>query len=265
MLPVIEMFCSIQGEGKYAGIPSFFIRVSGCNLRCCFKDSICDTAYSSFNPEKSNYTDNDQIVESFNKLKKQYSNVKHLVITGGEPMLYKKDLEYVLSKIYNPDIIVTIETNGTLPPLNPLNNQFRVDLYSISPKLSTSVAKDNKILTDEQIQHHNELRINYTNLFKYITQTREYQFKFVYSGPECEQEILDLYKKLSEFINKGDSCEFEYWIRNHPMKNTMLMPEGINDEQLTKNRQDCVQVCIKNGWKYTDRLHIIIWGTKRGV
>ena len=53
--PVIEMFTSIQGEGKWTGSPSFFVRVSGCNLRCCFKGSICDTPYSSYNPEKTPY------------------------------------------------------------------------------------------------------------------------------------------------------------------------------------------------------------------
>ena len=141
MLPVIELFTSIQGEGKYSGVPSHFLRVSGCNLRCVFKDTVCDTPYSSFKPEKSLYKTMDDLVKAFKDLQTQYPNVKHLVVTGGEPLLYKKDLEEFLSLVYEDDMVITIETNGTLPILNPLGNKYRIALYSVSPKLSTSVGK----------------------------------------------------------------------------------------------------------------------------
>ena len=140
MLPVVEMFSSIQGEGKYTGVPSFFIRVSGCNLRCVFKDSRCDTPYTSFEPEKTPYKEMQELVEAFKEMRNNSPRTKHLVITGGEPLLYKKDLEEFLSYVYEDEMVITIETNGTMPILNPLAKNFKVDLYSVSPKLSTSVA-----------------------------------------------------------------------------------------------------------------------------
>ena len=100
-LPVVELFHSVQGEGIYTGVPSIFLRVTGCNLRCVFKDSICDTSYTSFNPEKPIFADMDQLEFAIGTLKAQYPNTKHLVITGGEPMLYK----------YTADIIEYIDKN----------------------------------------------------------------------------------------------------------------------------------------------------------
>ena len=76
------MFVSTQMEGSLSGVPSIFLRVSGCNLTCCFKNSRCDTPYASFNPEKSKYKSIDEIVTEFNKLREKYPKVKDLVITG---------------------------------------------------------------------------------------------------------------------------------------------------------------------------------------
>src|SRR5256885_2235085 len=77
-LPIAETFLSIQGEGKLAGTPSFFIRVSGCNLRC----SWCDTPYASWNPEGSPRTIDSLIDEA------RASGARHAVLTGGEPMIF---------------------------------------------------------------------------------------------------------------------------------------------------------------------------------
>ena len=98
MLKVNEMFCSIQGEGIYTGVPSFFVRTVGCNLKCVFKNSTCDTPYTSFNPEKPMYDDWDGLMEGFKALINDHPIVNHLVVTGGEPLLQKKDLEEFLSK-----------------------------------------------------------------------------------------------------------------------------------------------------------------------
>lgn len=269
MLPVIELFTSIQGEGKYSGVPSHFIRVSGCNLRCVFKDSVCDTPYSSFHPEKSPYKSMDDIVKAFKEQQEKYPKVKHLVITGGEPLLYKKELEEFLSRVYDDEMVVTIETNGTLPILNPLGHNYRVDLYSVSPKLSTSVGepgmKGDYEYTQEMRDRHENTRMNYQNLVNIVMRSFDYQFKFVYSGPECEDEIIRIYKEMGKLVRKEDDLVYKFYIKHHPNKHTMLMCEGISASQLDNHSKEAAEVCIKRGWTYTDRLHIRIWDNKRGV
>lgn len=258
-LPICEMFVSTQMEGSLSGIPSIFLRVSGCNLRCCFKNSRCDTPYASFNPETSKYNSIEDLVKAFKDLRKQYPKVKDLVITGGEPLLYADAIDEFLSKVFTSDLIVTIETNGTLPPLK----SNYVSLYSISPKLSTSMCKETSdILTPSQIEHHNNTRINIPNLVKLVVDKfTEFQLKFVYSGEECIAEIEEIINNIAntQEIMTPESC-LEY-INDC----VMLMPEGMDDETLQKSRQECVAKCIEKGWRYTDRLHIIVWGNKRGV
>ncbi len=266
MLKVNEMFCSIQGEGIYTGVPSFFVRTVGCNLKCVFKNSTCDTPYTSFNPEKPMYDDWDGLMEGFKALINDHPKVNHLVVTGGEPLLQKKDLEEFLSKASQlRDFTITIETNGSLPMLNPMGKGYKVDLYSVSPKLSSSVDWDCKFLTEQQRDHHNSTRINYKNLYDIIRYSKNYQFKFVYSGPECIDEIKDIYSKIANFVNKEDDCSFEFWIRRHPNKFTQLMPEGTTNDLLKDIQLECVNACIENSWRFADRLHIRIWGDKRGV
>ena len=269
MLPICDLFVSLQGEGSWAGVPSIFIRVSGCNLRCVFKGSICDTPYSSFSPEKSSFTEDD-----VKKIIKDNPQVDHIVITGGEPLLYKKELEQLLTDIWEDRFVVTIETNGTMPILNPLTNKFTVSLYSVSPKLHTSIAKagehvmtpkGEKIFGTEEVERLDNTRINIKTLIDIVMQSNDYQFKFVYSGPECIDEIEDIYKKMLGAVEKTNIRSSINYYRNHkPEDHTMLMPEGITDEQLQKNRLEMADVCIKKGWRYTDRLHILIWGDKRG-
>lgn len=268
MLSICEMFGpTIQGEGHFAGVPSYFIRTTGCNLRCVFKDSICDTAYSSFKPEKPLYQTMDELVSEFKKITEGHDRVNHIVITGGEPLLQREGLKEFLTEIFKirKDWVVTIETNGTLPILDVLSKDYKISLYSVSPKLGTSVDTERKFLTDEQAEHHNKTRINYKVLFNIVTSGIPYQFKFVYSGPECVDEIKDIYCHMATFINKGDDNELSYWMRNHPNKNTMLMPEGITKDQIDAHCLPTMEAAIANDWMYTDRLHIRAWGDKRGV
>ena len=267
MLQIIEMFASIQGEGSRAGRPCFFIRTTGCNLRCVFKDSICDTAYSSFQPEKPIFKTEEELVNAFTDLTKKHPNINDLVITGGEPLLQREGLKEFLTDIFKirKDWVVTIETNGSLPILDVLSPDYKISLYSVSPKLATSVDKELKFLTKEQAEHHDKTRINYKNLFNVVTSGVPYQFKFVYSGPECIEEIKNIYRKLSSFVDPGDSNEVRYWQRNNPNKNTWLMPEGIHKEQIDKICYETAEAAIANDWAYTDRLHIRIWDDKRGV
>lgn len=263
MTPFCDLFVSIQGEGKYMGVPSVFIRVSGCNLRCVFKDSICDTPYSSFKPEKTKYVIDDVI-----NFVKDHKRINHVVITGGEPLLYANDSDFrTLIKTLNQlEKVITIETNGTQPMLDPLN--FKVALYSVSPKLSTSVCPGDMMekygLTKEQVEKHNKSRINIDVLMKIALYSNDYQFKFVYSGKDCLNEIDDIYKRLAAKISNEEEFTRKYYFHNHPNKHTMLMPEGITTDAIGKNGEEIANICIERGWQYTDRLHIRLFGDKRG-
>lgn len=270
-LPICEMFTSIQGEGSRAGYPAIFIRVSGCNLRCVFNNTICDTAYSSFVPEKSSVTF-DEAVEYCTC---QNPNIEDIIITGGEPMLYKDQVISFIREVskyknkYGKPTVFTIETNGTLPVISDADVPESILLISCSPKLSTAFkvkpGKDIKIpggdkikFTEEQIQQYDSRRINLDVLVQTIAEhiTNPVQFKFVYTNEDTELEI----KTLLDFIKSkckdtGITPEYDVY----------LMPEGLNEKTLQLTRKATVDACIRNGWKYTDRLQIIIWGNQRGV
>lgn len=291
-LPIIELFTSIQGEGLYAGVPSVFVRVTGCNLRCIFKNSICDTPYSSFNPEKPKFTVEDVAKEFIN-----HPKVNHLVITGGEPTLYDLDgfleeLYHILDKemgcAYAYNIEVTIETNGT----NKISKRLLNDLglISVSPKLSTSCVSEDIIkkleeipeseaghrpdfmiplgnkrfqeVTVEQLRNHNKNRINIDVLTDFAEAFADVQYKFVYSGPESEKEILEIRENIvNELFHRNPQQLND--IREFVNGCIWLMPEGIDSERLSETAKEAVEVCIRNGWHYTDRLHIRIWGNER--
>lgn len=260
MLPICDLFVSIQGEGKYMGVPSIFVRVSGCNLRCVFKGSVCDTPYSSFKPEKSKYT-----LDDVAKVIKDNPQVEHVVITGGEPMLYRDDIEFqALVCILCKNKQITIETNGSLPPIDYDLAGYSNILYSVSPKLSTSVGKAGQTigditLTKEMVERHDKTRINIENLSNYIFNGEDCQLKFVYSGKECIKEIESLIDDIVKYVD----TESDY-NRQYINSKVMLMPEGITEEMLAEKRKEIAEVCIEKGWTYTDRLHIMIWGDKRG-
>lgn len=267
--PVLEMFVSIQGEGRFTGYPSLFVRLGGCNLRCVFGNSRCDTPYSSFELDKPICTTVKEAVAKAESLLMANPHVEHIVITGGEPMLYKDAIKEFLDGDLGGKVI-TIETNGTLPALMTWENsnecEVGVDLWSVSPKLSTSVDKNLKYLTPEMRDNHDRIRINIDNLASYydsmkatqeeIAESATLQFKFVYSGPDSVTEIENILEQIAVKTNTRVEWLSEY---------VMLMPEGTTNDQLSAISQECAQVCINKGWTFCDRLHIRIWGDKRGV
>ena len=119
---IAEIFHSIQGEGLLAGVPSIFIRTSGCNLRCHW----CDTPYASWKPEGPEMS----IEEILKKISEW--NCHHIVLTGGEPMI-APDLPELATALKKQKKHITIETAGTIPP-----NGIPCDLASLSPKLTNS-------------------------------------------------------------------------------------------------------------------------------
>ena len=274
ILPINEIFQSIQGEGKRAGVPSIFVRVSGCNLRCCFRNpdggvTTCDTPYTSHSPEKPKSMSVKDAVGKVKELLGYYPEVRHIVLTGGEPLLYQDGIVALLDELdkEREDLKITIETNGTITP--NLNLLGRINLWSVSPKLSTSAYFIEGCGVPKALQdQHNKLRINSEALRAIVEDGYDCQFKFVWTGPECEKEI-DLI--ISDILNV-DPKHFLGWETTpedkktcERMMNITLMPQGITPEEISANSQEMVDCCLQRGWRYSDRLHIRLWGNKRGV
>lgn len=288
-IEVNEIFTSIQGEGKFTGYPSTFIRLTGCNLRCVFAGgSICDSAYTSHRPEPANFHTVEEVLREVKKQTKEAGlKIKHIVITGGEPMRQQPGIQALIKELKDnpeeylghediPDI--TIETNGTYKNTHLFNDPIwlnYVDLFSISPKLSTSEAFETvendpikKIPLKAQERHKRD-RINYPAIYSYFLYGEDVQLKFVYSNKSNIEEIEEWLKGLINYIDNFEEqtgrCMSKEDIEEWVYSKVMVMPEGETVEQITKKSQELADICIREGWKFTDRLHIRIWGDKRAV
>ena len=242
--PIGEIYTCLQGEGKYIGIPHILIRVTGCRLRCQFADSFCDTPYASWKPEKGKFTLDDIV-----KFYEEKPNVKHTMITGGGPTIHPELLQElcIIGKKYNH--IITIETEGSEFV------QTVADCISLSPKLSNSTPKPgtwmdyaNREVTEKDKRLHEKWRCNYEAMEQLIYNHPDYQLKPVISSWNDLQEL--------------DYIQDELGIPNNKV---WLMPEGLTPEQLKERRVWLMDICQKQGYNYSDRLHIIAYGDIRGV
>lgn len=238
-LPVSETFASIQGEGVLAGVPSFFVRLSGCNLRCAW----CDTPYASWNPEGASRPIDALIAQA------RASGLRHAVVTGGEPLMFP-GVTALTAGLAAAGFHVTIETAGTLAP--PVTAQ----LMSISPKLanSTPTPEQARALTvldaDAWPQRHEQRRLNLhalqTLLDRFPAPAR--QLKFVVARPDDLPEIDALLARLRG-LTPGD---------------VLLMPEGVTPGQGPAHAW-IVRACLQRGWRFCPRLHIELFGHTRGT
>ena len=171
-MKIAEIFYSIQGEGSLAGVPSIFVRSSGCNLRC----SWCDTPYTSWKPEGENCT-LDEILAQVSSYP-----AKHVVVTGGEPMIAPEIVPLTV-RLRERGLHITIETAGTV--FEPVT----CDLMSISPKLSNSTPEGS------WAQQHERLRIQ-PEVLRRLMDAYEYQLKFVVAKPEDLDEIRAILLQL---------------------------------------------------------------------
>jgi len=222
---IAEIFYSLQGEGSLIGVPSVFVRTSGCNLRCTW----CDTPYTSWAPEGEERS-LDSIVEEVNRY-----GASHVVITGGEPMIAPEigELTHRLSQH------VTIETAGTV------DTHVRCDLMSISPKLANSTPYERD--GGRWAQQHERLRYQ-PEILKRLIQLYSYQLKFVI----VEEGDLAQVRAIVEEIGAARS-------------RVLLMPEGIDPAVLAERGRWLAEVAKREGFRFTPRLHIQLWGNRRGI
>lgn len=269
IFPVIELFKSIQGEGVFTGHPSIFVRVTGCNLRCVFNGSECDTPYTSHRPEKARYSFDDTV-----EFIRENCSIRHIVITGGEPLLYMEGLNLLvdmIGRVYaesgNAKPVVTVETNGTLPiDFDCYGHLRNISLWSISPKLESSEPHEWDGVSAEWVKRHRDTRYDrkiFTGNIRslLVNGNTAVQLKFVYTGRECVDEIKRNYLSLAEEIAGelyGNSLPLAERIT------VMLMPEGTSPVDIAAKRDEMIEYCISEGWVYCTRLHISLFGNERG-
>ena len=244
---ISEIYLSRQGEGRLVGIPSVFVRTSGCNLRCSF----CDTPFTSWNPE-GDQQDIGEIVAAVQRAAKgqlppridQFedgfeSPAKHVVITGGEPML-AKGIESLCEQLSKLGFHITIETAGTL------DRDLACDLMSISPKLSNSVPSIER--AGSWAAKHESTRYR-PEVVAALIQRHDYQLKFVVADQSDVEEIEGYLKEVGE-VDRAK---------------VLMMPEGIDAETLRDRGSWLESLAAERGFAFCPRLHIAWYGNKRAT
>jgi 7-carboxy-7-deazaguanine synthase len=223
-LRIAELFYSIQGEGALVGVPSFFIRTSGCNLRC----SWCDTPYTSWQPEGVDMS-LDRILDEA-----RAHPARHVVVTGGEPMI-APEIGPLTERLREAGLHITVETAGTV--FKPVS----CDLMSISPKLANSTP------AGPFAAQHERVRIQ-TGVLAELILRYDYQLKFVIETPTDVSEARDLVGSLVADPER-----------------VILMPEGTEPLRLRERALWLAEICKEEGYRFSPRLHVDLWGSRRGV
>jgi len=224
---VNEIFYSLQGEGFLAGVPSVFVRLAGCPLRCRW----CDTKYAWADEAGRQHTVND-VVQSVQK-----KRCKHVVITGGEPMI-QPDLPKLVRELKAAGKHITIETAGIayIPDMP-------CDLMSISPKLSNSVPEDAKLAAS-----HEDSRLDLAVLGELIAHYN-HQLKFVVDSANDLTEIQEILDRVGD-LDAGK---------------VMLMPQAATREELLAKSPAVADMCKLVGFAFSQRLQVLLWNNQRGT
>ena len=229
---ISEIFYSIQGEGELTGVPSVFVRTSGCNLRC----SWCDTPYASWSPEGPEMGIEDIVAEV------DKHPTRYVVLTGGEPMV-AKGIRDLASRLRAMGKHITVETAATVAPAG-----IACDLASLSPKLCNSTPQE-RTIEPAWIQRHEERRLRPDIIRDWIN-GYHHQLKFVVTNDSQISEIEALLTEVGETVAP---------------ERVQLMPEGRTVDELRHKAVSLLDLCKEKGYRYCNRLHIELFGNTRGT
>ena len=228
MLGVNEIYGpTFQGEGPSTGRRCAFLRLTGCNLTCAW----CDTPYTwDWNGVNGTVYDRDKEtrwmhVDDVWQQLRTYSTPL-IVISGGEPMMQQEALEPLVYTLTGQGVDVEIETNGTIAP------RITPTRFNVSPKLANSGVLKRKAIKP-------------VNLSQYVGRAI---FKFVC---QSEGDLHEVQSILDEVGIPDDAV----WI----------MPEGRDPITLSTHTDRLAEAVVQRGWNITPRLHVMIWGHRRGV
>lgn len=240
-----EIFHTLQGEGPSAGCPAVFIRASRCNLHCVW----CDTDHT-WNFVGTPWPHRKDSEPGYSKIRKDEATVEttpaeaarailafscpRVVITGGEPLLQQDAFLAVIEAVRAglPGCAFEVETNGTRLPSPAFG--AAVDQFNVSPKLANSGVPEAQRLVPEVLAH--------------FAASPKAWFKFVVARPEDLVEIRSLATR-----------------HRMPPERVLLMPEGRDPAALDRTAAWLANACRDLGYRYADRLHVRLWGDRRGV
>ncbi len=228
-----EAFVSLQGEGLLAGVPSTFVRASGCNLRCAW----CDSPKTSWEPTGEG-------VELSELIAACRKGPRHVVLTGGEPLIHRPMIE-LGRRLREVGHHVTFETAGTVAP-----EGIECDLMSLSPKLSHSTPDDPKWGPRHE-------RSRWRPEVVRTLMEHPWQLKFVVRAHDPE--------RLPEDLREVEAMLAELTISDDQRCRVLLMPECIDPARLSADYAALVPVCIERGFTLGPRLHIAIFGHTPGT
>ena len=225
-MKISEIFESIQGEGNNAGKPAVFLRTAECNLKCIW----CDTKYTW---DWQNYDYSKEVKEmSIKEIRQSLEEcrIRHLVITGGEPLIQQDDLAELLTFL-KPEFYVEVETNGTILPNNALS--ALVDQWNVSPKTKNSgnpleMCEDNEC-------------------YKFFSKKKNFYFKYVVEG---KNDLIEINQLIAKYNLEKDRV--------------LLMTQAITKEEILEKENNVVALSKQNNLGFSPRLHVIRWGSQRG-
>lgn len=240
-----EIFFTLQGEGVSAGLPAVFVRSALCNLHCRW----CDTDHT-WNFEGTPWTHDKDATPGYRKHRKADVTLelpiaeviarvaafpcRRVVLTGGEPLIQEDAwLEVVAGlRAIDPAYRFEMETNGTRTPSAAC--LAAIDQFNVSPKLANSGMEE-------------RLRIAPESIASFVAEPKAW-FKFVARDDADLSEIESFTQRFAIASER-----------------VLVMPEGRDATTLDRHAPAIAAACINHGWRFCDRLHVRLWGDRRGV
>jgi 7-carboxy-7-deazaguanine synthase len=242
-LPIIELYPCLQGEGSRMGKPI----ITSCTHRCYFgSGGWCDTWYTSIHPEKGHFCFQDIV-----NLHQKMPYIREFMVTGGSPTMHFALMNEIAHYAYKHQIFVTLETEGS----HDLPTDYPFDLISLSPKFSNTVpikgiqTPKGQIVDQKMINQHEKYRLNHQAIAKMLAYHQDYQLKPVVNE---DDSLLDEIKAFQS----------THRIPNHK---TYLMPGGQTRQQMIKMYPIVMAMCLREGYNFSGREHIIAYDDERGV
>ena len=222
-----EIFRSLQGEGATAGAPTVFLRLAMCNLACNW----CDTKYTwdwqSYDVKREVLSVG--VADAIDRV--EAFDCQHLVITGGEPLMQQDALAPLVAQLSGCGFYCEVETNGTLAPGAELAGA--VSQWNVSPKLANSGNATDRRTVPGALEAFRGLPNAY--------------FKFVLVDPADADEVCGIVERFGL-----------------PRDRVILMPEGVTPDAVSTRGRWVADLSERHGFRFSTRLHILLWGDERG-